>query len=463
MASKIIENSRVKPLNDRRVRNGDYVLYWMQQSQRAEHNPALEYAIQQANDLGQRLVVGFGLMDDYPDANLRHYRFMLEGLAETRRTLERRGIRLALQRGHPADVALKLGETASLIVCDRGYLNHQKSWRKWVAADANCSVMQVEADVVVPVEVASNKAEYAARTLRPKINAHREHYLAELATTPLKRDSLNLRGDGLNLDDLDTLLSSMELDQSVKPSRLFRGGTIEAHCRLDRFIHRRLSHYEKHSNQPQTDDISTMSPYLHFGQVSPVYIALRVREAANVPSYDRERYLEQLIVRRELAQNFCEYTPDYAKYSVLPEWAKRTLAEHRHDQREHVYTKRQLENGKTHDVYWNAAMREMRETGYMHNYMRLYWGKKIIEWTRTPEYAWRVMAALNNKYFLDGRDPNSYANIGWIFGLHDHGWPERPIFGKVRYMSAGGLKRKTDPEAYVRKVARLTADDSENQ
>jgi deoxyribodipyrimidine photo-lyase len=322
-----------------------------------------------------------------------------------------------------------------------------------VARDATCAVVQVEADVVVPVEIASHKAEYAARTLRPRVNAHREDYLRDLDTTPLKRHLKRSPVESLDLGNLDALLNSMKLDRNVTPSPLIRGGTREARRRLDYFISRGLPHYEAHSNQPQTDDISTMSPYLHFGQISPVYIAQRLREAAG--GVNRKRYLEQLIVRRELAQNYCEFTPDYDKYRALPEWARRTLAEHRADPRPHVYTKRQLEDAETHDEYWNAAMREMRETGYMHNYMRLYWGKKIIEWTRTPEYAWQVIIELNDRYFLDGRDPNSYANIGWLFGLHDRPWPERDVFGKVRYMSAGGLKRKADPDAYVCKVAGL--------
>jgi deoxyribodipyrimidine photo-lyase len=453
MASKRIEDARVKPLNGRGARGGDYVLYWMQQSQRAEHSPALEYAIQQANRLDKMLLVGFGLMDDYPHANLRHYRFMLEGLAETQRALKRRGIAFIARRGHPAYVAIDLARGASLVVCDRGYLRHQKTWRRRVAEAVACAVTQVESDVVVPVEVVSHKAEYAARTLRPKINARRDEYLTALATTPLKRH-IECR-EGLELDDLDGLLDAMKLNRSVAPSAMYRGGTRAAKRHLSNFIGTGLAQYEKHNNQPQTDDISSMSPYLHFGQISPVYVALRILEAGGGDNV--QRYLEQLIVRRELAQNFCEFTPDYDKYTVLPEWAQQTLDAHRCDPRPYVYSKRQLENGETHDAYWNAAMREMRTTGYMHNYVRMYWGKKIIEWTRTPEYAWQVMLELNDKYFLDGRDPNSYANIAWVFGVHDRPWPERAVFGKVRYMAASGLKRKTDPEAYVRKVAQLAA------
>jgi deoxyribodipyrimidine photo-lyase len=167
---------------------------------------------------------------------------------------------------------------------------------------------------------------------------------------------------------------------------------------------------------------------------------------------DRAAYLEQLIVRRELAFNFVYYTDDYDQFTCLPEWARKTLDHHAGDKRNPVYSRKALETAQTHDPYWNAAMMEMKHTGYMHNYMRMYWGKKILEWTRDPEQAFKTALAINNEYFLDGRDPNSYAGVAWIFGKHDRPWPERPIFGKVRYMAASGLERKCDIQAYVGKV-----------
>jgi deoxyribodipyrimidine photo-lyase len=166
-------------------------------------------------------------------------------------------------------------------------------------------------------------------------------------------------------------------------------------------------------------------------------------------------YLEELVVRRELAINFVYYTPDYDTYSCLPAWARQTLAEHKQDKRQFLYTATQLENAATHDPYWNAAMLEMKHTGFMHNYIRMYWGKKILEWSRTPEQAFKTTLAINNKYFIDGRDPNSYAGVAWTFGMHDRAWKERPVFGKVRYMAASGLERKCDIRAYVKKVENL--------
>ena len=451
-----IEATRIKPLNSSDIPRGDYVLYWMQQSQRSTYNHALEYAVRQANKLDRMLLVGFGLTDDYPEANLRHYTFMLEGLKETRAALATRGIKMVLRRGHPPDVALKLGRRASMIVCDRGYLMHQRAWRHQVAKHADCPVIQVESDVVVPVEVVSDKAEYAARTIRPKIHRHLKTYLVGLKRISVKHPSVDLKIKEIDLDDLEKVLQNLSADRSVLPvSDVFKGGTSQAVKRFDGFIRQRLEDYDRHSNQPQTNDISHMSPYLHFGQISPLYLALKINRAPESKKESKDAYLEQLIVRRELSMNFAYYTSNYDAYDCIPAWARKSLAEHENDRREYIYSRRQLENADTHDAYWNASMLEMKHTGFMHNYMRMYWGKKILEWSKTPQTAYRTTLSLNNKYFLDGRDPNSYVGVGWIYGVHDRAWTERPIFGKIRYMAASGLERKCDIAAYVKKVDKL--------
>jgi deoxyribodipyrimidine photo-lyase len=456
MSDTEIHPARVQVLKAGDRRDGRWVLYWMQQSQRSEGNHALEFAVRQANVAGLPLVVGFGLTDGYPEANLRHYRFMLEGLGETAESLWERAITFVLRRGEPDDVASELAREAAVVVCDRGYTRQQVAWRAAVAAAAECQVFQVEADVVVPVDTASTKAEFAARTLRPKIERLRGEFLQPLRKTPLRHGKrLDLRGE--SLDDLDALLGRLKLDRSVPAvSRFFRGGTAAARQWLDAFA-RGLKGYQADRNQPQTDHVSHLSKYLHFGQISPVEIALAARES-HAPDGDRTGFLEELIVRRELAQNWVRFTPHYDRYEALPEWSLETLAKHVKDRREHVYTEGELERAETHDPYWNAAMREMRYTGYMHNAMRMYWGKKILEWSETPEEGFGHALRLNNRYFLDGRDPNSYANVGWIYGLHDRPWSERPIFGTVRYMSASGLERKCDIHAYVEKVERLVAE-----
>jgi len=458
MGPQPVQSTRIQRLNAGRLKKGRYVLYWMQQSQRAQYNHALEYAVQQANALGQGVVAGFGLTDDYPEANLRHYTFLLEGLRETRGSLAEQGIRLLIRRGAPPDVALALGREASMIVCDRGYLRHQKAWRARVARSADCPVVQVESDAVVPVAVVSDKAEYAARTLRPKLFKHLQTYLVPFCASRVKKPSPQIETDSLELTDIDAVVQKLRLKGSVGPvTRFFTGGASKGRAGFDEFLRERFHRYAAGRNQPQADDISRMSPYLHFGQLSPLELALKVKAAGGALEAAGEAYLEELIVRRELAINFVNYTHSYDVWGCLPGWARQTLIQHRADRRVSIYTRRRLEAAATHDPYWNAAMGEMKTTGFMHNTMRMYWGKKILEWSETPEDAFQCMLALNNKYFLDGRDPNSYAGVAWIFGLHDRPWPERPVFGKVRYMAASGLERKYDIRGYVRKVDSLRA------
>lgn len=459
MDSPAIQKTRIQHLNDVDAAKGRYVLYWMQQAQRADYNHALQYAIRQANRLGQGVLVAFGLMDDYPEANLRHYTFMLEGLKETRTTLAGRGIKMVVQKGAPEKVAFKLGRHASLIVCDCGYLRHQKAWRDQVGRQADCRVVQVESDVVVPLRVVSNKAEYAARTIRPKIHKHLADYMIEFKSVAAKISSMHLDIESLEIDNIAAVLQEMKIDRSVPPvTRFFQGGTSRARQIFKSFLHRRLNRYVHNRNQPQSDDVSHMSPYLHFGQISPLYLALQVARVDSRLQAAKESFLEEMLVRRELAMNFVNYTPAYDSYSCLPDWARRTLAEHANDPREYRYTRSQLEDARSHDEYWNAAMREMKTTGFMHNYMRMYWGKKILEWSSTPEHAFRTALALNNKYFLDGRDANSYAGVAWAFGVHDRAWFERPIFGKIRYMAASGLERKCHIKGYVKKVDDLVSE-----
>jgi len=449
-----IQETRILQLNDVDIRlDADYVLYWMQQSQRAEYNHALEYAVIQANRLGLTVVVVFGLKDDYPEANLRHYTFMMEGLAETAALLEKRGIRMVIRKGSPPDVALELGQNAAMIVCDRGYLMHQRLWRDRVARKALCTVVQVESDVIVPLETVSLKAEYAARTIRPKIQKHLDDYLVELKPVKLQHASVNVFIDGLDLNQRANILALLNIDRSVpEASRFFKGGTSQAKKIFGKFVRSRLKNYEKNHNQPQTDDISHMSMYLHFGQISPLYLALEINKADRRLDSAGSAFLEELIVRRELAVNFVYYNRNYDTFACLPEWARETLTAHQKDPRPYTYSRQQLEDAETHDLYWNAAMNEMKYTGFMHNYMRMYWGKKILEWSALPELAFCNALAINNKYFLDGRDPNSYAGIAWIFGMHDRAWPKRPVYGKVRCMLASGLERKCDIRAYVEKV-----------
>lgn len=454
-----IHPTRIKSLNRLPLdASGEYVLYWMQQSQRIEYNYALEYAIRQANEVERPLRVVFGLSDRYPEANLRHYTFMLEGLKEISVTLADIGIQFAIRLGEPDDVAVDAARKAVLVICDRGYLRRQKEWRRNVARNVDCAVEQVESDIVVPVEVPSGKREYAAYTIRKKIVKHLEEdkglsYLSPMRPTSIRKRFSAPLSSGLDITDIDGILDMFNLDRSVPPvSSHFKGGTAAAKRRFDAFLEKKLMNYVKNRNQPQTDDVSEMSPYLHFGQISPVYLAVTALRKAPGHHPDIAAFIEELIIRRELAINFVEYTDNYDKFDSLPDWAKKTMGDHAMDSRIPCYTLEDLEAARTRDPYWNAAMMEMKSTGFMHNYMRMYWGKKILEWLDSPEVAYDRTMYLNNKYFLDGRDPNSYAGVGWIFGLHDRAWKERPIFGKIRYMAASGLERKCDINGYIEKV-----------
>ncbi|MGH6915806.1 MAG: deoxyribodipyrimidine photo-lyase, partial [Geminicoccales bacterium] len=300
------------------------------------------------------------------------------------------------------------------------------------------------------------KHEIAARTLRPKLHRVWDEYLRGLGEQTPSKDSrrLPLEG-GVDLADLRVLLDGLGLDRDVPPVRRFEGGTSGARRRLVAFLRDKLKGYADDRSEPAAYQCSMLSPYLHFGQISPVEIALAARASTSGSRDDRASFLEELIVRRELAMNFVHFNPDYDSYEALPGWAKKTLAEHAGDPREHLYPRRQLEAAGTHDECWNAAMREMLHTGYMHNYMRMYWAKKILEWSPSPRQAFETALHLNNTFFLDGRDANSYANVAWTFGLHDRAWTARPVFGKVRYMNARGLERKFDMKSYRYAVDRL--------
>ncbi|MFP4174091.1 MAG: deoxyribodipyrimidine photo-lyase [Candidatus Hydrogenedentota bacterium] len=456
-SARMIHGERVTWGNDQpQASGGSHVLYWMQQAQRAHCNHALEYAIEQANALNKPLWVIFALTDAFPEANARHYRFMLEGLAETQAALRERGIPLVVRRGAPPDAALEAAAGAACLVTDCGYLRVQREWRAAVAEQAPCPVAEVESDVVVPLRTVSNKEEYAARTIRPKLHKYLNRFLVPLKPRTLRQRDWTPPLSGEDLSDIGALLKQLDIDHSVPPSSVHRGGYNAAREQLTAFLEHRLSRYASERNDPNAGAESHMSPYLHFGQIAALEIALTVQEAAESHTEEcAEAYLEELVVRRELSMNYVWYNPAYDQFAGLPDWARKTLAEHAGVPREYVYDRAAWEAGDTHDPYWNAAQREMVKTGKMHNYMRMYWGKKILEWSAAPEEAFETALYLNNKYELDGRDPNSFTGVAWCFGKHDRPWAERPVFGKVRYMNAAGLRRKFDANAYAAAVDAL--------
>lgn len=446
---ELISPDRIKNLNRNEVQNGKYVLYWMQASQRTEFNHALEYAIDQSNKYNQPIVTVFCLLDEYPSANISHYRFMLEGLQEVNESLKTRGIEFVVRQAIPTKTIPELSEDASLVVVDTDYQRNQRKWRKLVSDSIDCPLVRVESNVVIPIETVSQKEEYSAGTIRPKIRRLIDTYLVPVRKRRVRNTSHSTSFKSIDLSDLNSILSGIKYKNQKAQNIRFEGGTNSAKSLLKSFIHNDLAVFDTLRNNPAIDRLSNMSPFLHFGQISPLYIALEVLKSHN-PGL--ETYLEELIVRRELSMNFVYFNKNYDNIECLPNWAKETLDFHAIDPREYIYSLNELEQAKTHDTYWNAAQKEMTTFGKMHGYMRMYWGKKIIEWSDSPEEAYHTCIHLNDRYELDGRDPNGYTGVAWCFGKHDRAWKEREIFGKVRYMNANGLRRKFDIEKYVQRV-----------
>ncbi len=439
---------------------GSYILYWMQQSQRVHYNHALMHAIELANHHDLPVVVFFGLTKNYPDANLRHYKFMIEGLIQVQKLLELLGINFLLKLDSPDQAILRYLKDSSFLVMDEGYLNHQRKWRK-NAIDyilnhhLDVGIDIVETDVIVPVKFISDKAEYGAYTLRPKITkVFRDFRDFKKLPVVMNQTKLNLLSDD-DLSDINCLLDQLPIDKKITSSKIYHGGYLEASKLFSLFIEDKSNLYTD-SNDPSKDLTSKMSMYLHFGQISSLELLERLflaQSQGQIKGESFDQYLEQLMVRRELAFNYVTYQKGYDVFETMTEnWAYQTMNAHQNDYKPYIYNIDDLISFKTHDPYFNAAMIEMVQTGYMHNYMRMYWAKKIIEWSPSFKVAFQTIEKLNNTYFIDGRDPNSYAGIAWCFGKHDRAWTERSIFGKLRYMNDKGLERKFDMKKYISRI-----------
>jgi deoxyribodipyrimidine photo-lyase len=434
---------------------GRCVVYWMQRSQRALDNPALNVAIEAANILRKPVVVFVGLVPFYPNANLRSYTFFVQGFRDIRERLLLRNVGWVLRRwpNHELERFCEQVQPC-LVVGDESPLREPEQWRKDAADRLRVPFWTVDADVVVPSTLLK-KEQYAARTIRPRIYALLDEFLdtpgnpaARIPWQPPKKlEALSIQED---------LLAGLSIDISVQPVLTFPGGTRAALNALRHFVRERLNGYDTQRNHPDRDGTSQLSPYLHFGHIGPHTVAAAVKDSSAART-DREAFLEQLIVRRELAINFVKFNPNYDRLQGVEPWALRTLKEHRRDEREYLYTENQLEDAETHDPLWNAAQQQMVISGWMHGYLRMYWAKKILEWTRSPEEAYDIAIKLNDRYELDGRDPNGYAGVAWAMGgKHDRAWgPERPVYGKIRYMSHASTSRKFDSKGYIERVRLL--------
>ncbi len=443
-----VQEERVRPLNGYGPKEGEYILYWMQASPRAHYNHALEYAVRFAEKRKKPLLVLFCLIPRFPNGNLRNFTFLLQGLGETVEMLAGRGIGAVVRlTPDPVSEAASIARAADLVVLDRGYLRWQRELSRKFAESVACAVLQVETNAIVPVQTVSDREVWSAFAIRRRIQKQLPRFLAPLVERDPERQSLEHGLETLELGNPDRIIQELEADISVPPAEGFKGGNLRAREELDDFIARRLESYAEGRNDPIAGVLSNMSPYLHFGQISPVYIALRVKESGKQGA---DAYLEELIVRRELAINFAFYNEHYDSFGGIPSWAVRTLHLHTKDRRPYLYTLAELERGGTHDPVWNAAQREMVKKGKMHGYLRMYWGKKILEWSPSPREAFGRAVLLNDRYELDGRDPNGYAGVAWCFGKHDRPWKEREVFGTVRYMSEAGIRRKIRTEEYIR-------------
>jgi deoxyribodipyrimidine photo-lyase len=448
---------RVKALNDGKFNeNGKFVIYWMSQTHRANFNHSLEFAIDLSNAYRKPLLVYFPITDRYKYSNARYYKFMLDGILEAKKSIEERGIKFVIEKVDDIKQrVVEISRDAFALIMDKAYLKFFRRLNQYVAEKLDIPVYEVESDVCVPVEIVSDRLEPYAFGFRKKIYSIMDAFIVELKPREVKIKSVSLDfGIGeLTLKDSLEILDILNIDKSVSLSP-FVGGYSQARKYLEEFIERKLHKYKDFRSHPELDYQSNLSPYLHFGQISPIEVVLEV-----LSKYGKDEnvdsFFNELIVWRELARNFCYYNPNYNHYEGIPDWAKETLEEHKKDRREYIYTLEELESARTHDEYWNSAQLELLKTGKMHNYMRMYWCKKIIEWTDDPKQAFDIACYLNDKYELDGRDPNGYAGISWCFGTHDRPWKERKIFGKVRYMSASGLEAKFDIKKYVEKVKGL--------
>ena len=428
--------------------SGQCVVYWMQRAQRGVENPAVDVAVEVANLLHLPAVVFFAPIPFYPHANLRHYRFLNEGIPDIADALEKRKIGFVLRR-YPDHSLLRFCDEVrpALVIGDENPVREPEHWRQVAAKKLKLPLWTVDADVIVPSKLLG-KTQYAAHTIRPRLHGHLPGFLK-----PSKNPHANVSWKRpAHLESLPAdidITQGWSLDRSVSPVSNWRGGSNEAHRLLKEFIKHKLRDYGTQRNKPEIDHTSRLSPYLHFGHISPISVALAAQNA-DAPKADKEAFLNQIITWRELSVNLVRFNENYDSFECAEPWAHRSLAEHARDPRPVLYTPMQLEHAETHDQLWNAAQMQMITTGWMHNYMRMYWAKKILEWSRTPAEAHTIAVRLNDKYELDGRDPNGYAGIAWaIVGKFDRPWFERPIFGQIRYMSGASTGRKFDSKKYI--------------
>jgi deoxyribodipyrimidine photo-lyase len=484
-----VPDIRIQVLNASPVNGeGEFILYWMIAYRRVRRNFALQRAAEWARELDKPLVILEALRSGYPWASDRLHRFVLDGMADNARRLERRPVSYypyvepVLDAGKGLLVAL--AARACVVITDDFPAFMLPRMVGAAARQLPVHLEQVDSNGLLPLRVADrvfttaysfrrflqhslrwHLLEFPEEDPLADVNLPRLHGLTEeIAERWPKAEDDMLSGDQRSL-------AGLPIDHSV-PAVETRGGSAAAEATLRHFLDERLARYADRRNQPEEDVTSGLSPYLHFGHVSAhqAFVELMTREGWSIgdlapatkgsrsgwwgASPAAEAFLDQLVTWRELGFNMCWQRQDYDRFDSLPQWVIKTLSEHARDPRPYLYTPEELEGGRTHDRLWNAAQMQLVREGRIHNYLRMLWGKKILEWTTSPQEALAVMIELNNKYALDGRDPNSYSGISWVLGRYDRPWgPERPVFGKVRYMSSESAVRKLRVRDYASKYA----------
>lgn len=426
------------------------IVYWMSRDQRIDSNWAFSYAQRLSIEHKLPLRIIFTLSPLFLEATIRQYTFMIEGLKEVEQRATSLNIPFTLLLGDVVSTMVQFIQSSQIaaVITDFDPLKIKRIWKEKILSETSVPFIEVDAHNIVPCRFVSQKVEFGAYTIRPKIKRNLDEYF-EIPPQPKQNEFAIFPVN--NTTNWDEVYSSLKVSNSVLPSTVYLPGREEGLSVLQTFIQQKVESYGTLRNDPTKGMISNLSPYLHFGQVSAIECAVQAKQLEEEFPDSVESFLEELIVRRELSDNFCLYNSRYDSFDGFPDWAKNSLNDHRNDKREFTYTLEEFENSATHDALWNAAQNEMVRTGKMHGYMRMYWAKKILEWTKTPEEAHSIAIYLNDKYQIDGRDPNGYVGVAWsIGGVHDRAWFERPIYGKVRYMNYNGCASKFDVKQYIR-------------
>ena len=462
----LLDNSRITVRrNGSPKADGKCVVYWMQRAQRGIDNHAVNTAVTIANTLELPLVVYFAGISNFSHANLRHYVFLNQGLPDIEHDLAKRNISFVMRRApHESHEKLLHDIDAAFVIGDENPMREPEKWRKHLAEKISIPFWTVDTEVIVPSKLIE-KAQYGAYTIRPRLYRLLPEYLVPYENPHAKHEWKRPKGFHSDSVHEDITKGWKDLDRSVKPVEAWHGGTHAALKRLKLFTDKMLADYDKTRNHPEMDGTSMLSPYLHYGHIGAQTIALAVDAAVKADkklALARESFFNELIAWRELAVNFVRFSDNYDTADCAENWAKQSIAEHRRDEREYLYTLKQLEHAETYDELWNAAQIQMVRFGWMHNYLRMYWAKKILEWTPDAATAVKYCIHLNDKYEIDGRDPGGYAGIVWaVVGKFDRPWFDRPIFGKIRYMSGASTGKKFDSKKYIRQMNALPGDDAE--